>query len=231
MLLFVSNEIFTLHKVLISTMRSKDKNRETREISNVQSLVFLRVISSKLFEFIKLCGDQRKRWERQGSKTGKTLEKEYEELLRSKSSIYFQLAEEIRNKVSNHFLVSDICSYFMLAQKRDEYEYLLHQEQGNSVAPVGEDVVFFSLFNQFLRGDEIVQNIGDKAQFFEGWLDWISETTNHLDKFTYALLRQVLDEKLPQKKVREKRLFLDEDLVGDINSFRMPLILRNYQAN
>ena len=143
-ILFAANEIFVYQKILITYMKRPDKRcDEILTLSFIHQLTILRTLSAKIVEFIKLYEDQNKIWIRRGLNNEVEYMKANTEYLNSlKTSKFFNFTIKMRNKIINHYIISEISKNLPHTSDRSDYSMQLHQEQGNSFFPIGEEVVF-----------------------------------------------------------------------------------------
>lgn len=228
-ILFAANELFVFQKILSSNVKTpKQRDTEILTLSFIQQSTILRTLSAKALEFIKLFEDQNKIWERRGFNNEiKIMENHTTQLLSLKESKFYQFTKEMRNSLINHYLVSETFNNLKYISEKADYSFHLHQEQGNSFFPIGEEIVFIGFVNRYFGDDGGVNSFEEKSVFIKDWIDWVLETLKWVNNVVQSFSIFIILEKLDGKIAKRKALFIDPEIVADIHKFRSPLIFRD----
>ena len=150
-ILFAANEIYVFQKFLVSSIRPSQRDSEMDYLKFIQQGALLRVLSGKLFEFVKVFEDQRKIWARRShSEETQRTDALAEDLKSIKGSMFYNLTKNMRNGIISHYLVSAFKNIEHISPIAD-LSLQMHIEQGNSFFPIGEEIVLVGFLNRYLN--------------------------------------------------------------------------------
>lgn len=226
--LFAANEIFVFYKYMASNIYKKDLvEPQIQALATIQQAVILRIMSAKLFEFIELYEAQHKKWMRSGASAEMDrFADRTKELSEIKSGQFYDLTKRMRNKITNHYAVDDIVGNINYIDSLANLTAQMHEEQGNSFFPIGEEVVFIGLMNKYMSKESGLTTFEEKRSFTENWIAWTLKAARWVSATTYDIIRYYVIERL-QKKGRVKTFHLDPKLIADVTSHRAPIMLRS----
>ena len=150
-----------------------------------------------------------------------------DDLVSLKASEFFSFTMKMRNKIINHYLISEISENLPHTSDRSDYSMQLHEEQGNSFFPIGEEVVFIGFVNRFFAEGDKIYTPEQKSVFINDWISWVQDSLKWVNSVVQSFSKFIIFEILGLKSTRRKVFYLEPGLVGDIHKFRTPLILRD----
>ena len=226
---FALNEIFVFHKFLVSTIHEEQKDDDVKLMIFSHQLIMMRNLSAKVVEFIDTLEAQEKVWER-----GRGIAFNHSGSIRSeisiaKSSVFFSLTKHLRNKMIFHYLVSEALDNIDEISERAELSLLLHNEQGNSCFPIGEEVMLLPAVAKFLKDKNKIETKEQIIKFHEGWIDWSIQSSGLCISYAMKYLSFVINKNDLGLWNEEKTYFIEPNLRADIREFKFPVILRAFK--
>lgn len=227
--LYVANEILVLQKLLASHFnRPTVEDSDLSLLSFINRFVIVRTLSARTFELMKMFEDQRKIWNRASMTEELELTKHLADRLSElKGDDYYRFSSALRNKITNHYVVSDVSSYMEAVEDGADLSIYLHEEQGNSFFPLGEEVVFMGFTNQFLTDMGYPEE--NRQHFIRDWTGWLLNSVRWSNDLVSTFSVFIYITKLKHESVEIRKYLLPDGYVADIREFASPLILRDWK--
>jgi hypothetical protein len=220
--LAVSEISVLLRLTLLAANAYKHVGREdaVRRLSVVDLLVSERLLSAKLFEYLKLVDDYLKKADRKEKEAGRRLVGEaVTSVLLLREAGGFHMAEWLRNNLTNHILVSEIERFLDDIPDARVFPSFLNEKEGNSRYAIGEEVAMAGKLNQQ----------GEPLAILEEWRDWMHDACTKVFELHSEFMIHVIEEFFPEKRLRRKRVVVPDELIGELDKSCTP-ILWNFDA-
>ncbi|MBO9589471.1 hypothetical protein [Devosia sp.] len=204
---FAINEILVFLRLTLHTINSLAIARGDDRMASIafmQDQILLRTLSGKAVEYLKVIRDHRKICERAGDVTIKAFFDKYGgEIDEIWDSTQSKFAVELRNNLISHIGLDRIRkSIAALPHDRREMNIYLHNKDGNTVYPIGEDVAHIAAFDTTEQVDE--------------WSDWVLKTCKTIQGLHHQYMIWIIETFFPSKMGQEIRIEIDDRLLGPL---------------
>lgn len=221
-LAFAIDEISVFQKLAVQASTTKPKDNDLRILHQIQENAITRVLCSKVVEAIGLFDGFAKVLERKEESNSKEkLDEFLAELAELKADKSFLLARTIRNHSTNHYLPSVTKANIEHVSARSTFKAYLHQNQGNSFYPFGEEYVFLGRIARYYKEeteeDFTIQGIRD-------WMDWSLKVSSWLSATFSKYLIWLHNERYPDWLLTKKTPYLEMPLFVELGEHPLPLI-------
>ena len=213
---FACNEVNLLQRVFQLALNSRKlagREAAVQTTSYSFALILSRQLSAKLVEYHKLVTDYLARATRSEGSSGSRFLGRYaprvEQFAKSKE---FAFAKRLRNKLTNHYVLSEVES-LLEGMPTDTFTIWLHEKEGNTFYQLGEEIAMIG----FLSAG------GDVKGQLEAWQDWILMASRIAVHLHNRVANGILGEYFPEKRATGFRLVVEDQLVGDLQSSALPL--------
>ncbi|WP_419738477.1 hypothetical protein [Ruegeria sp.] len=222
-LAFAIDEISVFLKLIIQTFKPRPSSEEFLAAYQIQQNTLMRVLNAKCFEALKIVEQYKKQIEREGDSS--RLEKlselmvELDELAKREE---YELAKDIRDHSTNHYLSSETKKNVAHLSSRSTFTAYLHENLGNSFHPFGEEYVFLARIGRhFSEKGDASYSVDD----IKKWIDWGLAVGDQITKIFQRYLLWLYSEKFPHWRLEPLLLYLENELVGKIGISNLPIIL------
>ena len=220
---FAMNDISIFTKLLVMSFRDQPDDDVFKHYHVCQQNVLLRSLTAKVFEYLKCLEGQFRQWERRP-----TPPEELERFTDIKAALeelsaaeYFEISREMRNKLTNHYSSSDFTRYSGHLADDAALKFIFHDQVGNTVYPIGEEVGFAGFLNQVAGENE------RGADFVHAWMDWILGASRWSAEATNEFLRYYLFDVIGIEPRGVRTIFCDPSFVQNICDIRLPMIVKS----
>ena len=219
---YAASEANALSKLYSATSHSLTGENAIDCAISTQLFVILRTWSSKLFEveaFLNFKGKNR------------TSDQEVLELAkvslsnfsRLRDSDGYLIARDVRNEASHHYSFTAAKKNLKHVSARANCTMYLHEMNGNSFYPMGEEVLFIGRLNR--RGAQL-DSEEKRSALLGKWMDWNIEANSWLNDTHAEFMRTLVLEKLGNKFAKKRTYWIDPVLVGKVTERKTPVFLR-----
>ncbi len=188
-----------------------------------QQFVLLRTWSAKLFEayrFIRFKGTKKKMNDPVLLDISRRAIEKFESLRNGKG---YELARAIRNEASNHYSFDDGKKNLKHVSKNAHCSMYLHEMNGNSVFPLGEEVMFMGRLN---RAAASLRTKEERMTMLNTWIDWNLEATDWLTAVHSDIVKKLVLAVFPDRYAHRRLFYMPHDYVGTKDVDLTPLFLR-----
>jgi hypothetical protein len=197
------NEIWLSLRLYLMTMNTLPKEKQIsdpalREYAFCQFQMIERGLGSKIFEYLNLLGDYKKKCDRAKDTVMKGLIDPIMDTVHNsvRCGAEYELARWYRNTVSSHYIVSDITELMMTADLADEHSIYLHEKSGNANYLLGEQI----LIGKLSEGGKTPE---ETAAALVAYGKWVENTARYVldihHKFTVALFQAFFSNKVGER--------------------------------
>ncbi|WP_170596196.1 hypothetical protein [Ruegeria arenilitoris] len=216
-----SNSISRLY--LFSTHKTTGDEIVDSAIS-LQIMVMLGYWSAKLFEFYETISDLAISKGTKNDNVIRLAKESFDAFSGIKEQPGYEVARAIRHEATNHYSFKAAKKNLAYIPDNANCKFYLHEKDGNSWYPFGEEVMFVGRFN---RAGASLNSREEKNQLLKEWLDWNLAATKWANKAYELIATSLVLDRLPDRTARQKLLWLDPELVGEVNGRKTPIFLRS----
>jgi hypothetical protein len=126
---------------------------------------------------------------------------------------FFSIMKWLRNGVTNHYSANRIAEVLGSFPEDHKFQIFLHKMDGNSFAPLAEEIAFFGIMNEHSLSYHDVQE-------FQNWLNALSK---RCVKFRSDLLVALMKSKFPCKALKPMLIEVPAELVTEITEATLPI--------
>lgn len=192
----------------------------------IHSHIILRTWSAKLFEFsefITFRDKNNRTSDEKLVKLGARAAARFEPLKNLKG---YNTARNLRHEASSHYLLDPVRKNLPFVSDIANCNLYLHQQNGNSHYPMGDEVVFVGRLN---REASKIADENEKAQIYQEWWKWNLTATRWLHKVHYWLCKAVIPGGVGQRRSSRIAYWIDPQLVGTPDEVKLPIFLRRHE--
>jgi hypothetical protein len=188
-----------------------------------QSHCILRSWSAKLFEFSEFITFKDKN-NRTSDPALLDLSKRHTDTFETlKSESGYGVARFLRHEATNHYLLDPVRKNLSHISDSANCNFYLHDLNGNSHFPIGEEVVFVGRLNRagaHLASDE------ERKKSYRDWWRWNLSATKWLNAVHLDYYRELVVPLARAKSARRRAYWIDPRLVGVPEEHKLPLFMR-----
>ncbi|MBL1435893.1 MAG: hypothetical protein COB08_006810 [Rhodobacteraceae bacterium] len=220
---YAIDEISVFLKLVIQSHGNKPNDETLLQMFAIQQNTITRVLSAKLVETIKLFGDYERHLKKEGKeKYLNALQPSVEALKLITRSPSFNVSRRLRNKVTNHYLFKDsLQNMDGSVSSNASKSIFLHLSQGNSFAPLGEEVVFLGRFWRYFEEETKLKPNMDRIH---EWIDWNQSAAKWAIKTFNAFIIWLHHNEFPEKYGQRTIHYLEPELYGELGINRLPIV-------
>jgi len=220
---YAIDEISVFLKLVIQSYGDKPKDEALLQMFAIQQNTIIRVLSAKLVETIKLYGD----YEKHLGETGKSAylnalqphTEALEAIIRAPS---FKVSQRLRNKATNHYNFKEsLKNLDGSVSPNASKSIFLHLSQGNSFAPLGEEVVFLGRFWRYFKEETRLEVNMDRAH---EWIEWNQSAAKWAIKTFNAFIIWLHHNEFPEQYGTKAEHYLEPELFGELGINRLPIV-------
>lgn len=187
----------------------------------IQKISLMRVISSKLFEFVEFLRFPKL------SPTDPSLRAFSAKMCADFNSLGtragFETARRIRNEATSHYSFGAALKNVKHVSDRANFNMYMHRNQGNCFYPLGEEVMFMGAMNRYGHS---IRSAAEREELFRIWFEWCSECYGWLSRGMSELLNLILPPPVKGRALRQKTYFVPLEIVGTHSSPRAPVFFK-----
>lgn len=216
-------ELKIFARVYISNAHIADGEAPISMAILIQRHAILRVWSAKLFELVECVlglSRQGPSVEVSVSSLAAKMHQKYEKNVQGSDH---SLVARIRNESTNHYSFKAAKKNLKHVGDGANCTMYLHDMTGNSFYPYGEEVMFMGRINQY---GSSLGNSEEKLDLLKNWFDWNLRANEWSDALHLECFKQFIRPKIQGRVPQEKVYWVEEGLVGDIESAKAPLFYR-----
>ncbi len=224
---YAVTELNVLSRVYLFSSHIPNGNEIIDAAIQAQRFVLLRTWSAKLFEFSE-CIKQMN-----GPKS--KLDESVENIAKRASSLFeqvkclkgYSVAKHIRHEASNHYSFPATKKNLGFVEDSADCGLYLHEMEGNSFYPMGEEVVF---------GGRIIRHGSPSSSFesihnmLDDWMEWNIQATKWVRDVQFLAVKTLIVDKLSNKSFEKKKIPVDRNIARTISDGGVPIFLRLEQA-
>ena len=204
-LCYALNEIRVVSSLYLSAFQEpKDEHVKRKWI--VQRNTLLRMMNAKVFEALKGVHDFEDSLRRKDCNHDllTLLEKHSEKLRGLKRESGYKISERLRSQSTNHYLPSIAKRNLKYLSQRASKSLYLHETDGDSFFPLGEEVVFDSAF--VALESEFKTNADD---LFLAWLTWTQQANRTVSSTFDGLAKHLVQVSFPSKFGQQRKPYVE----------------------
>ncbi len=189
----------------------------------VQSHGILRSWSAKLFEFSEFVTfrDRKNRTsDDRLLELSRTAKESFNALKRENGYV---IARSLRHETTNHYLLDPVRKSLPFVSDRANCNFYLHKKNGNSVFPMGDEVVFIGRIN---REGAKIESALEKAEMYDQWWKWNLAATKWLHRVHFDFYKEFVEPRSKGKRIKTRDYWIDPRLVGVPDETKLPVFLR-----
>ncbi len=220
LLSYAASEINAFLRMYVLSRHGFSQVNGINEAIAIQNMALMRVVSAKLFEvenLLKFINVQPPPDEIVTAIAQKCL-KRFDAL---KSGEGYKVALRLRHEATNHYAFSAARKSCRQISANANLNLYLHDNSANEFYPMGEELIFAGGLNKL--SDEA----GDSgAKIYRVWFEWVKGAILWLRLAHNRFINELIFRNSPERKAERKMFFLDESLVGEISSTKLPVVMR-----
>lgn len=192
--------------------------------TSIQRFLLLRIWSAKLFEvedFLQLGSAKKK-----ASKDKDLLELAADALQsfsKLRDTTAYPVVRNIRHEATNHYSFKAAKQNLKHVSKNANCNMYLHELNGNSFYPMGEEVMFIGRIN---RHGASLATKDQKSELLESWMNWNLEANNWLAQTHKSFVSKLIFEPDGQKSARKRSYWIPPEMVGSRDENVAPIFVR-----
>jgi hypothetical protein len=138
----------------------------------------------------------------------------------------YRVARALRHEATNHYLLGPVRKNLPFVSDRANCTFFLHKQRGNSIYPLGDEVLFAGRLN---REGAKFDTTSEKKQAYDKWFDWNLKATDWLHDVHLDFFREFIGPiaKKHRLRLRLRDYWIDPILVSDRDSPKIPVVFRN----
>lgn len=219
---FAVTELNIFSKIYIFGAPEIDDQTDIDIINYIQRHSILRTWGAKIFEFQEFI--------KEIDPTGA----DKDELQRIKSNALasfselkkaggYELARTLRHETANHFSLKAARKNVDFVSTNANLSMLLHEIDGNSSFPLGEEVMFAAKLNRY------TSNLADESKrvaILDEWMNFNLAASSWLRNVHFEIIDKLILRKLGKKIAGSQIYYLSGDSVAEIGEMCLPLFVR-----
>lgn len=220
LLSFAVSEINAFLRMYIFSQHGFDHEAGINEVIAIQNMALMRVISAKLFEVENLLKFSKVQPppDKMVIDLAKKCLKSFDALRRKDG---YKVALRLRNEATHHYSFAAARKSCSQISANANLNLYIHGKSGNEFYPMGEELIFAGGLNKLSgEADKSDENI------YRVWFEWVKGAVLWLKSAHGRFINELILKKHPGRGARKKIFFLDETLVGEVNSTKLPVIMR-----
>ena len=219
---FAIDEISIFQKLVVQAFSKKPKDTVLLNLNGIQVNTVTRSLCAKLFEALRIFENYRKMVDRSGdTKTKEKLDEYERELTEFKRDPNYDLAKTIRDHSTNHYLPSETKKNIKHVPARARFVAYLHENQGNSFYPFGEEYVFFGRIGRYFSDEK---KSGFAIDDIQNWIAWSLQISRWLNRMLSGYILWIHKERFPDLALKKKTPYLEMDFFAELGEKPLPLI-------
>ncbi len=219
---FAIDEITQLHKIQVGTLPNRTTEDETAGMMvAIQQNAVLRNLNTKLYEYNEVLKDTQNLSRSEGLTDLSDFFAGFSADLKTiRKGVGFKIAEFIRNKFASHFSISEAKKALMDRNSNDVHVLLPDQTRGNSFHPLGEEILFYSVFN---NADLTTDKMTPRAST-DAWISWILNSSEKFQNIHGKFLIFVFRKYFPNRSYEKIFVQMDRDRhIGTLRKTSIPI--------
>lgn len=217
---YAVTELNTLRRTFLCLAADYESDKAIRAVQSIQAHVFMRIVSSKLFEVTDFLRDISLPKSDCGAEVvglSKDALRKLDELPQTKG---FQVARRIRHEATNHFSLKAALKNIPYVKDDANCDLYFHKLNGNCFYPVGEEVMFGG---QLERCGVSYSGPEDEGDVVADWLNWCIAANNWLEDILAEFYKKLLFDRLPPQGIRKSAYWVNPGLVADTDNVTIPV--------
>lgn len=216
---FAATEANTLMRLYVCAALPMIGDSAVDAINSLQRHTTLRIWSAKLFEFQNFIRELNTKCRQDNHQLVPIVSDMMRKSRQLRTGPGYKIVEEVRNSSSNHYLLDRALENLEHLSPLADLRMFAHELEGNSVSPIGEEVMFVGILNRF-------KTEAQEANYYEAWHKWNTQASKWLKECHLAFWEETAFKQFPEIYGRKKAHWLPEEFVGEIDSDFTPLFLR-----
>ncbi len=188
----------------------------------MQRHLLLRSWSARIFEFYKFIGEESDKPSCDDEALQKLFQDSNQSFETLKRRLGFEIARDLRNEATNHYSLKAAKKNLASVPCHADCSFYLHEIDGNSFYPMGEEVMFIGRMN---RKGKSVTTENDRAALFNEWMGWNLDA-NRWVKDTHVSFADRIFISKTDKRATKMSHWIPYSMVGDKDAFKIPVLLR-----
>jgi len=179
----------------------------------------IRTVSSKLFEvreFFEFRGKYNKSRDNELRDFGKRAMAYFKDI---DALPGYGFAQKVRNETSFHYRIKPVKERFDRAPPFEDSSLFIQDLDANSLFPLGEEVVFWSLVQEFT----VAGGKTGKEDVIQEWAEWSTKTMRLLNKLLFEFFERFIEPKSAGYQTRELPIQGPRDLIGLHGTTHLPI--------
>ncbi len=192
--------------------------------TSIQRFLILRTWSAKLFEmeeFLQLGGKKKVSRDAELLQLAGSALEDFGEL---RDPQVYPIVRDIRNEATSHYSFAAAKKNLKHVSPNANCNMYLHQMNGNSFYPMGEEVMFVGRMNR--RGATLKEK-SERAEQIKNWMNWNLAASNWLNRTHAKFVKNLILEKDEGKGARKRTYWIPPEFVGSKDERSAPIFFRN----
>lgn len=190
--------------------------------STIQRFVVLRSWSARLFEieqFLTLGGKKKKTDDSALMSLASAAIQDFESIRTHQG---YAIARDLRNEATSHYSFDAAKKNLSHVSNNSNCTMYLHELNGNSFFPLGEEVMFQGRLNR--KGSNLASR-EERAQLLKYWYDWNLLANKWLADAHVNFIKTLVIERFEGKGARKKTYWVPKEFVGTKEDRMTPVFL------
>ncbi|MGB3243522.1 MAG: hypothetical protein WBB25_03235, partial [Sulfitobacter sp.] len=137
------------------------------------------------------------------------------------------IARIIRNEATSHYYLRPAVKNLDSLSEDANLSFFMHEMEGNSFYPVGEELMFFARLNKLGENFETKEQ---KLSIFDDWMEWNLHATEWAVSIKDLYSNQIILKRFPNKCAVRRDYWINPALVGTKEDRKTPVFYRKAKA-
>ena len=220
-LAYAVDEINVFKRLVVqaNTNPPEDLTLRLQHVTQLNSLT--RVMSAKIFEAVAVYEDSSKKAKRASDEElSKFFNQQHKGWKELKKSRYYVLAKLIRDKATNHYLVSETEQNLEFLGEQYLATFYLSKINGNSFHPMGEEIAFIGRLSRAYK-EEFDSEFNPSELY--NWIEWCMSASKWMTSFFQNYVLWIHKNRFPEWRLRPRKPYLEEELFFEIGEKPLPI--------
>jgi len=219
---YAVSEANVFAKLYIAAAQDLIDDKVIDSAASIQRFVVLRSWSAKLFEvedFLLLGGKKKKTKDPEIIGLAEASLEEFKALREQEG---YQISRDMRNEATSHYSFSAAKKNLPFVSDHAVCNMYLHEQNGNSFYPLGEEVMFIGRLNR--RGANLDKE--ETAALLGIWMQWNISANKWLSETHLRFVRDLVLKKFEKKYARKRAFWVPSEHVATNSEARVPVFYR-----
>lgn len=219
-LCFSVSEVNALARIYLASNHTMIDEKAINSAIAIQQMLIIRTWSSKLFEVQKFLRFGGKKPNTKDATLRKLGSEALERFLILTEQEGFEVAGNLRDEAAHHYSFEAAKKNLGSVESDANCNFYLHDQNGNSFFPLGEEVMFDGRLNRRWKN---VKSQEDRDELFMSWLNWCLAANEWLQETHAIFTNSLVFGPLDNNRVRKRTYWVPPRIVGGFKEAPTPI--------